>query len=448
MSDKVQRVPTEAPRISTRLFPALCGLLLGLALLKFGNPVIFEDQIDRPTELLGWLVQPWPLAYGYAVAGAVLLCGIVNGFGKRPYFPRVCWLPLVWVIWQMIATNESIAPSLSRQALVHFLVCVALFYLGFFCLSQYSQTWPFWIIISLCFIVSVRTGIAQHFGGLEATRVYFFDHIYPTLTSPPPDLIRKMKTNRIFATLFYPNTFAAIILLYVPVFVGLLIRLKDFLKPSIRAVLALLILAPSLCCLIWSGSKAGWLLFLLIVLIAIFHCGISRRMKVGVLVSLGVLGLLGFFVRYKAFFDKGATSVSARFDYWEAGWKTGLAHPITGAGPGTFGPAYLKIKRPDSEMARLAHNDYLEQWSDSGLVGFLAFFGFIAGSLVLLYRHSDKNIHSESFWIWLGLLAVSLHSFVEFHLYIPALAWPMFLLFGLAWGRVAAKNIDKGRVLA
>ena len=77
----------------------------------------------------------------------------------------------------------------------------------------------------------------------------------------------------------------------------------------------------------------------------------------------------GFFWRYSAFFQKGATSVGARFDYWQAALQTAKDKPLFGTGPGTFAIAYEKIKRPESEMARLVHNDYLEQASDSGVVG-------------------------------------------------------------------------------
>ena len=57
-----------------------------------------------------------------------------------------------------------------------------------------------------------------------------------------------------------------------------------------------------------------------------------------------------------------------------------------GSGPGTFSIAYKKLKSPDSEMALLTHNDYLEQASDSGLIGFLGYFWFIMGHLWYLYR--------------------------------------------------------------
>ena len=73
-------------------------------------------------------------------------------------------------------------------------------------------------------------------------------------------------------------------------------------------------------------------------------------------------------------------------------------------------------------MSRLVHNDYLEQASDSGLAGFLAYALFIVGGLIWSFpRGPDEWL---TFAVWLGVLGWSLQSFVEFGLYIPALAWP------------------------
>jgi len=172
------------------------------------------------------------------------------------------------------------------------------------------------------------------------------------------------------------------------------------------------------------------------------------------------IGLAAFFWKYSGFFKKGATSVSARFDYWQAALQTALAHPFGGTGPGTFSIAYQQIKKPDSEMARLAHNDYLQQASDSGVPGFLLYSLFIGASVTIATRRfrdppapdsapeagprnklpSSRKQASEEVWgdardlllaIWLGVLGWALQSIVEFGLYIPALAWPAFTCFGL-----------------
>src|SRR5258706_16212302 len=110
---------------------------------------------------------------------------------------------------------------------------------------------------------------------------------------------------------------------------------------------------------------------------------VNRTFKAALIAFVLLAGLSGFFLKYPRFFQKGATSLSARFDYWEAALKTTAAHPFFGTGPGTFSIAYQKVKRPESEMARLAHNDYLEQASDSGLPGFFLYSTFIIGAMIV-----------------------------------------------------------------
>jgi len=198
-----------------------------------------------------------------------------------------------------------------------------------------------------------------------------------------------------------------------------------------RAVLVGVTAYATLACLVWSGSKAGWLIALAMSLVCILHTQLATKWKAVVVCLFLVAGLVGFYARNAGYFAKGATSVSARFDYWRAGWNTALAHPWSGAGPGTFAVTYRRQKPPEAEMAQLAHNDYLEQASDSGVLGALSYATFVVGSLVVLHRRSKPDTLSLA--VWLGLLGWALQSFVEFGLYIPAIGWTAFWMLGWLW---------------
>ena len=125
---------------------------------------------------------------------------------------------------------------------------------------------------------------------------------------------------------------------------------------------------------------------------------------------------------------KAATSVSARFGYWNAALKTAIEEPLVGTGPGTFRIAYQKHRAPKAEPTRLTHNDYLQQASDSGWPGFTLYCAFIGGSIWTL---SQRRYTSPIFiGVRLGLLAWALQGMIEFGLYIPALAWPAWLMLG------------------
>ena len=94
---------------------------------------------------------------------------------------------------------------------------------------------------------------------------------------------------------------------------------------------------------------------------------------------------------------------------------------------------YKALKPPEAEMARLAHNDFLQQGSDSGWIGLLTFTGWFAGTILLLYRCSVAK-EPRIFGIWIGLAGVALQGVVEFGLYIPAVSWATFFLLGWLLG--------------
>jgi O-antigen ligase len=168
----------------------------------------------------------------------------------------------------------------------------------------------------------------------------------------------------------------------------------------------------------------------------------ERKLKVALICGVLALGLAGFYWKYSGFFKKGATSVVARFDYWQAALRTAAEHPVLGTGPGTFGIAYKKIKKPESEMALLAHNDYLEQASDSGVPGFLFYSAMVAATLAIPWRRGVLKGDGVKLAVWLGLLGWALQGLVEFGLFIPALAWPAFSLMGWLLAQPANESTE------
>ena len=259
------------------------------------------------------------------------------------------------------------------------------FYLGYFSLSRVQRVGPFWAGLMCGLLVVLAVGWEQQFGGLKETRRYFFLYIYPQLKEVSPEYLKKMSSDRIFSTLFYPNTLAGGLLLLLPATLAALWQTRQLMTAAARWFLIGLVGIAGLACLYWSGSKGGWLLMLMLGLVALLRLPFNQRLKIVLVTGVLLAGLAGFFWRYAAFFQKGATSVSARFDYWRAAVQTAKDKPLFGTGPGTFAIAYQKIKRPESEMARLVHNDYLEQASDSGLVG-------LSGVRAFYCWHADPEL--------------------------------------------------------
>jgi O-antigen ligase len=349
----------------------------------------------------------------------------------------VILLPAVWLIWLGLAATQTVDGRLTRVTLLHFISCALAFYVGLFALSRVRTLTWLWAVWIGAFALVLASGFSQHFGGLEETRRWFFEVYLPTLSHPPPaEFIQKVNSHRIYATLFYPNTLAGAILLLLPVALAWLWQVPNVTR-SAKTALVIMVALASLACLFWSGSKAGWLILVLMAALAFLQWPVEKRIKTIVIVILLAAGLAGFFIKYRSYFTGGATSVVARFDYWKAAWQTLKSKPLFGSGPGTFGVVYKRLKNPESEMSRLAHNDYLQQGSDGGVVALLLYAALMLGSLGALYRKCRDD--ALAFYIWLGLLGIAVQGFVEFGLFIPALAWPQFLLLGWLWGKAKAE---------
>ena len=470
-----------------------------------------EKWVTTPTNAYEFLLSaPWPITWAYWVLGAIILAGsfvalrgprgneagtkqkvarkqVSNSLPRRLLF---FGLPLLWLVWQCLATAHSVSPQLSTATLKHFTACIVCFFLGLLSLRRTGCLWPFSAGLLCGFLLVLTFGWDQHLGGLEETRRYFFAYLYDHSTALPPEYLKKIRSERIYSTLFYPNTLAGVLLLLLPAMLVTIWRLPaggpstprartskyfrlagfgtgtlasfcflrfgskgasvlallfalPMLLPMWRACITGLLALAALACLYWSGSKGGWLLMLLLGLIVLFRLPMGKKFKIALTIGIFVFGLAGFFWKYSDFFKKGATSVSARFDYWRAALQTAKDNPVFGTGPGTFAIPYEKLKRPDAEMARLVHNDYLEQASDSGVVGWLTYTIFIVAALILGFPKNDW----PAFSVWLGVLGWSLQSLFEFGLYIPALAWPAFALLG--WLLARSRNpIDKPSVPA
>lgn len=452
MSVSSQSTPDQRTGAAGRWFPPLLGAFLGLALLKFGNAVIMEKHMTWPKDGFEWAIAQWPVVVGHVL---LVVVAVVGGFAVRWRVPNPRWLavlPLAWFAWQLVAATATVDATLTGLTLRHFAACVVCFYLGCFALTIAPSRGVFGLLVLLAMVVVITVGTHQRFVGLAETREFLLKNEQTHWRGLPseetaamerdglllrtpdgwaanPGLLKKAESSRISSTLFYPNALAGALLLMLPPCL-ITVAMTRRLTPAARGFATGLLGLGGLACLYWSGSKTGWLLALGLAVLALLRSPLSRQIKVAVVAGLLILGLAGFTARYADFFQRGATSVVARFDYWQAALQTATANPVVGTGPGTFSRPYQRIKRPESEMARLTHNDYLQQASDSGWPGFVLYSALVWGALAVAGRRIWRGGSGEQFAVWLGVTGWALQGFVEFGLYIPALAWPAFVWLG------------------
>src|SRR5262249_4295746 len=151
-----------------RLGAGLLGAFLGVSLVKFGNPPIFEAMVTAPENVYEVLLgTPWPIAWGYwSLIGVVLVMAPTL---RRPAGVPLwlCVLPAIRLGWQLISGMNTVDAALSAPTLRHFCACACCFYLGLCSLSRLASPGPIWapILPAFCFVLVV--GFEQRFGGLE-----------------------------------------------------------------------------------------------------------------------------------------------------------------------------------------------------------------------------------------------------------------------------------------
>lgn len=445
---------------ATEIYAVLFGLFLGLAIWKFGNPVVLERIITAPENWHNFWNDAWPIAWANALLVLITIIGLVLLLANPLRWPASRWLwilPLLWLGWQFLSAARSPYHDLTTVTLWQYAGCVVCYFVGALVISH--QRGPRLLLIGVfaalafCLVRAVDQKLfefprerqmlleSQQIGWTNMAPSLFLELKQENIIINTngadvanPIIMAKYEKGRVSGTLVYPNALAGLVLLLLPAALAIIWQITRKLRPLVCSAAMGLTVFLGLAGLFWSGSKSGWLISLGIGVFWLLRLNWSRRLKWLVVIGILAGGLTVFGLRFQKYFARGATSVSARFDYWHAAARTAIGHPIFGTGPGTFQKPYAQLKNPESEMARLAHNDYLEQFSDSGFIGGLTYIGWLGWLLWVLGGATWKTHGWVEFAIFAGLLAWFLQGFLEFSLFIPALAWTAFTLAGCLLG--------------
>ena len=436
------------------------GLFLGLTIWKFGNPVILDNKVTTPASLSDFWNDPWPPHWANWFLIPFAATGIFLVLRRKPGLKGNSWLwllPLAWFGWQMVAAIKTVDADLTAATLWQFSGCVVAYFAGWWFFADRRAVNFLLIGVLLAFTGCLVRSVMQRNYEFPQSRQMLLDgeksgwtnfpaasvaemkneHIIITTNGTDvanPMILAKFTKGRVNGTLVYPNALAGIILMLLPVSLVIAFTFTGNLKPAIRWAAILLALFLGGAAFVWTGSKLGWLLGIGVLGLFLLRLDWPAKLKYAAVAGVLVLGVGIFAVRFHDYFSAGATSVSARFDYWWAAVQTTAKNPVFGSGPGTFQHPYAELKSPEAEMARLTHNDYLEQFSDSGVVGGLAYAAWIGLALSIVGRKLWRHRDIFPFAIFAGVLAWFAQGLGEFSLYVPALAWTAFSLLGSLTG--------------
>ncbi len=339
-------------------------------------------------------------------------------------------------------------------------------------------------ILSAGIIINIY-GVYQRYVTLQATR----DYVKGIVASGNQDLLNGLPLNsgilyrlqsaRVFSTFLYPNAYGFYLALSVALAIGLIWSMREEIEGFVRGLFKkpvsaesdgfkaqnavaligrwfFLALCVAPCVLIpWNlwltGSRGGWLstIAILFVLAAAGLWGrkkpVSEKVAAALIVVIVSAALLSGGAVYSAepgdevttsFMERLTDSVgiTQRFTYWKAGLEMVKDSPWLGVGSGAFEAAYPRYMILGGYPVKLAHNNYVQVWAETGTIGLNAFVGMWLVFLYSAYRKARPGAVGDLRGIACGLgaggIGFLVNSLVDFALYLPPLMYFVYAIMG------------------
>ena len=380
-----------------------------------------------------------PLGVPLALA---LLVGILVAWTPRYWREAapIAAISIVGLIWALIARRVE----LPRQTILAVLIGSW----GFIQLALHATSvpWPTtqrsieWAMSAVCFILG-----SQILQGRRNSKP-FLNLMLGAMTALAVEamLQRYLTPGRVFGiipagdyvvgTLYYKNQFAAMMELAAPL---ALWRIYNG-----QAVSGGLCFAAMFAATITSESRMGVVLILAEFLVFLIVMVVGRRMPAkSLLAVIATLALLVTGASLVAGTDtiwnrlREPDAYALRRNLLNSTLKMIPTHPWQGSGLGTWPNEYPKFATSDSALyVNEAHNDWAQWASEGGVLFFLLF----ATLTIWLAKPSLQSVWG------MGVLSVMIHSYVDYPLRDPAIAFLWFTLSGALTGIEGRRSRGRG----
>jgi O-antigen ligase len=246
-----------------------------------------------------------------------------------------------------------------------------------------------------------------------------------------------------------------------------LLRLLLSAKLLLRVMLAIMVIA-----LVLSRSRMGNTAFFASMMVAGFigllmlrvqagsvHKMFSKRETRSMVILLSSLLVIDLFIvgawfgveKVVARIEQSSVTHDAdRVEVSQNTFKLWHDYPLVGTGGGSFHSVYPHY-RPDSINAYYdhAHQDYLEIAADTGIVG-LGLLGSMVlmsmgAALLAMRRRNDPLMRGMAFASVMGIIALLIHSTVDFNLQIPANAATFMVILALGWIALSLEKKERSK---
>jgi O-antigen ligase len=406
-----------------------------LAPLKFGVPTMIQGGVAPPLDIGEWIYFSWPNELAVIFVFAVFVWLVLDRERMLARVDLLFVLPLFFLLTQALAVPGTICRQSTVDTLMMFEVCVLVFYVGAWYVRDGAATATIFGGLALAVLFVCILAMQQHFGGLQASREIAAKTM--DLTKAPKDFVLRLTSNRVYGPFVYPNALAGfLVVAFAPTLAWIWVRSRGW-DARIKWLALAFTGGVMIFCLMLTGSRGGLVSFGAMAL-AVLWCLIpkdGRRVATAVVVLALALGLVAVIGRQGGFVHFGTKSLEARTDYWRGAIAIIKDHPWAGTGPGTFGSIYPKYKTASTEEAQAVHNSYLQMWSDSGVLAFIAFAALWLVALRDSVRLAQERAGDVAAAAVCGaLVGWTIHGFVDFDLYVPGVALPVFVLLGTVQG--------------
>ncbi|MDD4665486.1 MAG: O-antigen ligase family protein [Clostridia bacterium] len=455
MIQEYERKTNSEKERSSTVVKCLFLILLFLAPLNKG--MVFEEQFWFPAMFIAWLLfyvlknQGQKIKFSLPVFLLLLLClsyflsflRAVSphlayvGFLKYIFYFAACFLAThLWrgedegkqhILLAMVGA-VTVATIYTFLVQAHFLKPP--FYFSkerFFSVFQYPNTYAIMLAVSIIFIVYLFSVSTKKWGKVLLLTAWFFNTVA-----------------------FYAAVSRGAALVYAPALLFLLFSLE---KKDRRQTLGNIILINALALISASfilqnpGVKTIFVLFLgllpiLFVNLLLEKEVLSPSLGAGLIIVLFLAGGL-LLVRY--FPEKAVLSpltrlteinletkaVGARFYLYVDALKLIQKHWLIGTGAASWEVLYRTIQGHRYDSSEV-HNSVLQTMVESGIIGtvfFLGIFGFILGQQIWRRKKQKNTVFTRI--VFLAILVLFLHSFIDIDLSYAAVSMYFFVLVGL-----------------
>lgn len=356
-------------------------------------------------------------------------------------WPPICWAVLAFTIYAIARYCTADVEYIARHEVLRVLVYAVLFFAVLNNLHRQESTQL--ISFTLVFLAMAIAGYAAYQFLADYRYVWRIPSLYP---------------HRGSGTYICPNHLGGFLEMLLPL--GLAYTLAGRLKPVTKIFLgyaALVILAG----IAVTVSRGSWIATCLALLLFFTVMLFRRNHRLPALLLLGLLVGGGALYLPKSFFiqrrvqqlvsDKGKVNDDLRFALWAPAWRMWRENPWWGVGPAHFDVRFHAYRPEEVQLTPdRAHNDYLNTLADWGIAGaalvasawLLLAWGvaktwrFVARSSSDLGGKSGSNKFAFLLGASLGLVAILVHSFVDFNMHIPANAILCVTLMALLTGQL------------